>query len=288
MLEVCVRRGSGSSDKSTVYGKPAAVDRHGNLIPGIDFNISHHGGIVTLIGWCDVGILTPSKTVQVGIDIALAKEVGDIERINDNLQGFVDFVGDFDDFFNKKEQKDLESIVDHILLPKEYNTQATKPVVIEHGLKKFVTTLKSGQTASYEVNLVGGARNTITFDTKYIIEAKLRRFYSYWACKEAYIKLVGEGLLAEWIRDLEFCEVKSPLPIESKQSTDTEWGQCIRDIQIYLHDARVNDVHIDLRAFEQDFIIACAIKGLDASILNDLRCEHIDMKHLISHISLRL
>src|SRR2546421_1918132 len=43
--------------------------------------------------------------------------------------------------------------------------------------------------------------------------AKLRRFYTYWSLKEAYIKMVGEGLLASWLRELEFSDiVPPPLP----------------------------------------------------------------------------
>ena len=41
-------------------------------------------------------------------------------------------------------------------------------------------------------------------DSDLLIDAKLRRFYTFWCFKEAYIKLDGEALLAQWIPQLEF------------------------------------------------------------------------------------
>ncbi len=45
-----------------------------------------------------------------------------------------------------------------------------------------------------------------------VIEAKLRRFYTFWALKEAYVKMTGDALLADWLRVLEFRKVRAPRP----------------------------------------------------------------------------
>ena len=42
------------------------------------------------------------------------------------------------------------------------------------------------------------------------VPAKIRRFYAYWCLKEAYVKLEGEALLADWLQDVEFRNVKVP------------------------------------------------------------------------------
>ncbi len=52
------------------------------------------------------------------------------------------------------------------------------------------------------------------------VQAKLRRFYTYWSLKEAYIKMVGEGLLASWLLELEFEDVVAPDMIVSDSDDD--------------------------------------------------------------------
>ena len=102
------------------------------------------------------------------------------------------------------------------------------------------------------------------FSSDLIVEAKLRRFYSFFCYKEAFIKLSGEALLAPWLTDLEFQNVKSPLPgTQARCSTHGTWGERVTDVEVSLHGSKVEDVQMTLQAFEEDFMLATAVKGIE-------------------------
>lgn len=87
------------------------------------------------------------------------------------------------------------------------------------------------------------------------LEAKIRRFYAYWGLKEAYVKLVGEGLLAAWLRETEFRGVRVPVPAVGRQL-----GETVAGIEVWRDGVRVQGVELVLQAFEQNHMIATAIK----------------------------
>ncbi|KAI5308448.1 hypothetical protein KEM55_005666 [Ascosphaera atra] len=126
------------------------------------------------------------------------------------------------------------------------------------------------------------------------IEYRLRLFYTYWALKEAYIKMTGEALLAPWLRDLEFVDVEVPeRPSQSqrKQSTSslsrngqmtpispsspsqpqsssssaddahTPFGPPHETVAATLNGAKVDNVRLEVAAFESDYIFATAARG---------------------------
>jgi len=86
---------------------------------------------------------------------------------------------------------------------------------------------------------------------------RLRRFFAYWALKEAYIKLVGEGLLAKWLKHVEFRNVTCPSP--ATQALDP-FGDTVRDIEIWRDGKKVIGVDLILQAFESNYMIATAIE----------------------------
>ncbi|KAK1079408.1 hypothetical protein LTR33_006409, partial [Friedmanniomyces endolithicus] len=101
-----------------------------------------------------------------------------------------------------------------------------------------------------------------TFPSELLIDAKLRRFYTYFCYKEAYIKLAGEALLAPWLKQLEFFNVRSPKPgVVARCSTHGTWGEEVDDVEVKLHGRVVDDVKMKIQAFEEDFMISCAIQG---------------------------
>lgn len=51
------------------------------------------------------------------------------------------------------------------------------------------------------------------------IERRLRSFYALWCIREAYVKMTGEALLAEWLQELEFRHY--PVPHQASK----EWGE---------------------------------------------------------------
>ncbi|KKK11895.1 hypothetical protein ARAM_003790 [Aspergillus rambellii] len=103
-----------------------------------------------------------------------------------------------------------------------------------------------------------------------------RLFYTYWALKEAYIKMTGEALLAPWLRDLEFtnviapaaAEVGPPPPPQQQQHGDDDgdegdrlFGEPYRDVRTTLNGEVVGDVRIEVVAWGGDYLIATAARG---------------------------
>jgi 4'-phosphopantetheinyl transferase len=110
-----------------------------------------------------------------------------------------------------------------------------------------------------------------------VFEKRLRRFYAYWSLKEAFIKMVGEGLLADWLVELEFDNVQAPEPATADDFPDDgfSWAfqdeeerkwtppdKSIKNITAVLRKQKLNDVHLTLVAFEQDFLLATSMRGV--------------------------
>ncbi|RMD39523.1 hypothetical protein DV735_g5611, partial [Chaetothyriales sp. CBS 134920] len=103
--------------------------------------------------------------------------------------------------------------------------------------------------------------------TAAIIQARLRRFYALWALKEAYIKMVGEGLLAEWLTSLEF-------------ENDLKWTPgrlAVRDIRAVLDGRLVEGVQLALVAYEDDFLFATAMRGVVEPAGADTSWRRLDL-----------
>ncbi|KAL2183058.1 hypothetical protein L209DRAFT_758452 [Thermothelomyces heterothallicus CBS 203.75] len=92
-------------------------------------------------------------------------------------------------------------------------------------------------------------------------DGRLRAFYALWALREAYLKLGGTGLVADWVRDLEFRRFRPPTPTPGWDSpAREEEGQVLRDIGIWLRGDKVEDVDMCLRSIGPDFMIATAVR----------------------------
>ncbi len=91
---------------------------------------------------------------------------------------------------------------------------------------------------------------------------KLRAFYSLWALREAYVKLTGEALLAEWLRELEFRDYGPPRPTAAWAIRAEEGdGEVVRPRDIWFKGARVEDVEMCLGSVGQSFMIATAVRA---------------------------
>ncbi|KAI9716376.1 MAG: hypothetical protein M1828_000365 [Chrysothrix sp. TS-e1954] len=88
-------------------------------------------------------------------------------------------------------------------------------------------------------------------------DAGLRKFYAFWCIKEAYVKMVGEGLLDPWIRDVELRNVTVPLVAQSKSEGNIH-VESVPSIEVWVHGRQLRDVHIWLQAFEGNYMIATA------------------------------
>lgn len=89
------------------------------------------------------------------------------------------------------------------------------------------------------------------------VQYGLWMFYTYWALKEAYIKMTGEALLAPWLRELEFTDVIVP------QTSDVtgQWSRPYTGVRTLLHGKLVEDVRVEIVAFGREYLIATAVRG---------------------------
>ena len=94
------------------------------------------------------------------------------------------------------------------------------------------------------------------------IAARLRHFYLHWAMKEAYMKMTGEGLVASWVKHLEFLNVRTPRHAK-EMNLESEYGEAICDVEIYLYSKRVYHTKLEVQAFRDGFL---AVAASDRSI----------------------
>jgi len=282
-----------------VHGKPAwkhpDVECSGQPWPKIDFNVSHQAGLVTLVGSYTPQSNIPAKSaweddvahdgeieeeeVIVGCDIVCPNERQDLEIIRET--NFEDWTSTFNEVFSDEELWDIT-----YNLPSHSLTLLNGESVSSDVLGRLDRVILCDQ----DVELVFDEGRLEKFSSDLIVEAKLRRFYTFYALKEAYIKLVGEGLQAPWIKKCEFRNVKAPKPgTVARCSTNGVWGGIItggvhsghdtvhahrqsngvpnseEQLEIWLHNEEVMDVRTEVQAFEDNFMIATMIQP--ASIL---------------------
>ncbi|KAG6031842.1 hypothetical protein E4U41_007404 [Claviceps citrina] len=83
------------------------------------------------------------------------------------------------------------------------------------------------------------------------LDRKLGYFYALWCLREAYVKMTGEALLAEWLRDLELRYFAPP----------GETGPEGRGLEIWFKGARVEHVHVRMDWYLDEYMICTAVRG---------------------------
>ncbi|KAL6711542.1 hypothetical protein ACN47E_004476 [Coniothyrium glycines] len=245
------------------HGKPCALSHLPSSDPApVEFNISHQAGLVAL-----VGAYTPNLDVELGVDIVCVNERNDHRVIS--ADGFDSWVDMYSELFSTSELFSMKYTLPPFHLP-------SGDVVHPEQLGRHDRCVVPGQRIS--IALPDG--RTSTFDSEVIIEAKLRRFYTFWCYKEAYIKLDGEALLAKWIPRLEFENVKAPAPGSPPRcSTHGVWGERVSDAEVWFtggekdeerphgvgslpegEKKRLGDTKLQIQAFEENFMIGVAAK----------------------------
>jgi 4'-phosphopantetheinyl transferase len=264
------------------HGKPIALlpPAPGTTSPipaPVEFNISHQAGLVALVG-CKTDILD----AELGVDIVCVNE-RDEYRIID-AEGFEGWIDIYSEIFSQEESFDMKYNVDSF--PLLDGTMVSKALL---QAMRYDRCTKRHQKLS--LMLPNGEQQT--FDSELLIDAKLRRFYTFWCYKEAYIKLDGEALLAKWIPRLEFRNVQAPRPgVPARCSTHGTWGERVGDAEVWFtksssgassavdeegigrdgpvgvdalqlapgESRRLDDTRVEIQAFEEAFMIGVAAK----------------------------
>ncbi len=255
ITKLCSVPWSESTISRAANGKPCYIPKASGS-QSIEFNVSHQAGIVTIIA-C---ICTPGE-LHLGTDIVCVNERDDYARIE--KEGFFSWVDMHSDVFAPSETQALKMDTTqlNLLLP--------EGVELAGYARDAIARCQYGG-----VLIALGSREDAQFiPANVVIETKLRRFYALWCLREAYVKMTGEALLAEWLQELEFRKFKTPSAFREElvsgaaKNTSLEPGEVVTDFEIYFKGKRVNDVAMELRAFGKDYMVASAarLKGPDLS-----------------------
>ncbi|KAJ5151164.1 4'-phosphopantetheinyl transferase A [Penicillium canariense] len=235
----------------------------------VDFNVSHQASITIL-----AGVIVPSQEQLEGqlVDglTPLSPRIGiDITCVNERRKPLTTF----------KEFTEFVSIFSEVFSPRELAA-----------MQNPISTLRRARE-------LGLAPTFPSDDDATIVRFGLRLFYSYWALKEAYLKMTGDALLAEWVRELEFTNVIPPGPVDPlvapkpygpsqgphhTPQSPKNWGSPYTEVEVSRDGERIEDVRLQLQAFESDYIVATAGRGSPVGPISP-DCENGDEHHLLSH-----
>jgi 4'-phosphopantetheinyl transferase len=227
--------------------------------PQIDFNVSHQDGIVALVGICAPAQEYPGDGEgQISVDIVSPNERNQLAKIVDS--GFASFVSMYESMFSGAEIFSLT----YTLPPAGYVTLPTGEAIPNLSLGRLDRTIVGGEVN--QVELPGGRKLDVPSDA--VLEEKLRNFYAAFSLKEAYVKLGGEGIGAEWIQELELQSFRAP----AKAVSPMTWGESLTsnsgELAFTLHREDVTDVFVEIQGFEDGYFISTMLKP--AKALGDL------------------
>lgn len=305
---------------------------------GLEFNVTHQAGVVAIIGCTTPTVQLPSVAtptspstptplsarlnnvhldltghdttsdldhygpdqvhVRVGVDIACADEDKRTPKDMTTQAKFDEWVDIFGEMFSERERWNMRHAPVHLPVAER-----------EEGVWASSDESSASEAGDGEAARLRRARDTEARAT----QLKLRRFYAYWALKEAYIKMVGEGLLADWLKELEFLDVVAPPPAlhatgrhgarngksgSRSRSRGTSHGRTMSHGHVHhahhhslstgvlvdpaaeeaakwtdpakaetgmvtsLRGKRLDDVDIELVAYDDDFLLATATRGV--------------------------
>ncbi|KAA6411381.1 MAG: hypothetical protein FRX48_04661 [Lasallia pustulata] len=208
----------------------------------VQFNVSHHGTVVVLVGRTGPG-------ARLGIDVVHVD--WDKDRCKVARGGFENWVRIFEDVFSEREVADIVSTFPDTYTLENGTVINLKEVEERGGSYKV-------ENEKLIVQMPDRTEQTISTETR--LKARLRRFYTFWSLKEAYIKMTGEALMAEWLRELEFRNVRLSQTSQQLQSTGL-WGGIVSGVEVWLRNVKESETRMEIQAFGEDYIISTAVEG---------------------------
>ncbi|EXJ54492.1 hypothetical protein A1O7_09832 [Cladophialophora yegresii CBS 114405] len=215
-------------ESDPIYGEPCQIR-------GLEFNVSHQAGLVTIIGCSTPTAQLPASImpnqgppspavldslaqidlnthptctafedcniIRLGVDIACTNEDKRTPKDLTTRARFDEWIEIFAEMFSDRERRHMREMPVHMPVKEREEGEWSD---------------SNSSAASSPRDSKGDSSIFREHEAK-MVSLKLRRFYAYWGLKEAYIKMVGEGLLASWLRELEFLDVHAPPPPPPQQ-----------------------------------------------------------------------
>lgn len=145
----------------------------------------------------------------------------------------------------------------------------------------------------YQVlSAVPGLRPGATPDE--VLDFKLRCFYTLWCLREAYVKMTGDALLADWLKSLEFRSFVPPTPAEALgvPARAGDSGQVVTRHSIVFRGEPVADANVCIQAIGPDYMCCTAVRtapdAADGLRLRMGAFEMVALEELVSFAESRL
>lgn len=241
-------------------------DWSGKGFEWLEFNVSHQAGMVVLVG-CE----TPKKARDARVNDQNGINIRSPAVINPDPTAVIEADSEIDE----DETEDVRIGVDVACTwepPRtpDLSTQAK----LEEWVDVFEEMFSTAEQSDMKYKPVPGLPGMTDPDQK------TRRFYTYWALKEAYIKMVGEGLLAPWLKELEYRDV--PVPSRPETKAEHQWTILPDDHMsrlgvLFRNRSIAHTMHITLEAFENTFLVATMTRGVVDEPRNEPRWTKVDL-----------
>lgn len=234
-------------------GKPIYISQY-SYAPGIEFNVSHQAGIVSLIA-----VTNGEGQFEVGTDVVCVEEREKRDGEMVDKDGFFEWVDMHSEVFAGSE---VEFMKTGSIPLDELGISGT----IVEGAEKIQNCERRNGSLRVRIR-EGNSERDESIDCAKIILAKLRRFYAMWCLRETYVKMTGEALLAPWLKELEISDFRIPAASEGVlDETSLEAGEAVKEFKIRLEGEEVKGVKMELSALGRGYMVGGAVRGGDGDL----------------------